>query len=224
MSELQSVLKFSGLRNNLEEIITGFFQKSPKFSNASKKAFGKMRKMWYNNKKAVKKMQNTNSKKPKSISKLLYLFAILLWVINLTYSVMRLFFELSQAWNLLFFIAVIIVGILSNAFNDENAFPDITYNKKFLDYCLTVSLIISVICAVVSGVCLLIAGGGPKIVDDAYYIYNNGQMVRPISEQQFFFFSVCESLIFSCVVLIFSSAMAKRVHTMYSLQKLSMKA
>ena len=169
-------------------------------------------------------MQNTNSKKPKSISKLLYLFAILLWVINLTYSVMRLFFELSLAWNLLFFIAVIIVGILSNAFNDENAFPDITYSKKFLDYCLTVSLIISVICAVASGLCLLIAGGGPKIVDDAYYIYNNGQMVRPISEQQFLFFSVCESLVFSCVVLIFSSAMAKRVHTMYSLQKLSMKA
>ena len=28
--QLQSILKFSGLRNNLKEIITGFFQKSPK--------------------------------------------------------------------------------------------------------------------------------------------------------------------------------------------------
>ena len=29
-AQMQSSLKFSGLRNNLEEIITGFFQKRPK--------------------------------------------------------------------------------------------------------------------------------------------------------------------------------------------------
>ena len=31
--QMQSSLKFSGLRNNLEEIITGFFQKRPKITS-----------------------------------------------------------------------------------------------------------------------------------------------------------------------------------------------
>ena len=124
MRELQSSLKFSG---------PGTFFKSPRnFQKRPIKYLEKCAKCGIITKRRWKKMQNTNSKKPKSISKLLYLFAILLWVINLTYSVMRLFFELSLAWNLLFFYCSDNCRYFIQRFQRRKRFPGYYIQQKIL--------------------------------------------------------------------------------------------
>ena len=75
-------------------------------------------------------------------------------------------------------------------------------------------------CAAVFGfVAILIAGGGPEEIDGVYCIVNHGDIVRTVTEGAYIFFLVCEVMIFTFGLLIFSSMMAMRIRKMYVLQK-----
>ena len=148
--------------------------------------------------------------------KILYCFSLLSWILNICFIIMQFFIEISMAWIIVFFASIIIQGIASGAFGDETAIPNVKIKRKFLDYCINISLILAVVITAISGISLLIAGGGPEIINDTYCIVNHGDVVREISSPYLFFFlCICDFMLFNCVILIFSSLMALRIRKLY---------
>lgn len=148
--------------------------------------------------------------------KILYCFSLLSWILNICFIIMQFFIEISMAWIIVFFASIIIQGIASGAFGDETAIPNVKIKRKFLDYCINISLILAVVITAISGISLLIAGGGPEIINDTYCIVNHGDVVREISSPYLFFFlCICDFMLFNCVILIFSSLMALRIRKVY---------
>lgn len=155
-------------------------------------------------------------KKKGKYIKILYCFSLLSWILNIGFIIMQFFIEISMAWIIVFFASIIIQGIASGAFGDETAIPNVKIKRKFLDYCLNISLIIAVVITAISGISLLIAGGGPEIINDTYCIVNHGDVVREISSPYLFLFlCICNFMLANCAILIFSSLMALRIRKLY---------
>ncbi len=153
--------------------------------------------------------------------KILYCFSLLSWILNICFIIMQFFIEISMAWIIAFFASIIIQGIASGAFGDETAIPNIKIKRKFLDYCINISLILAVVITAISGISLLIAGGGPEIINDTYCIVNHGDVVREISSPYLFLFlSLCHFMLFNCAILTFSSLMTLRIRKLYLFQHL----
>ncbi len=156
--------------------------------------------------------------KSKGINRFVYYFSMLAWITNICFIFIPFFFEVSGIWVLGVFASVLIQAITSNAFGDT-VIPDVKIKPKFLDICLNISLLVSIITSVVSGVSLFVAGGGPETIDGLYYIVNHGEIIREITSYKLFlFFVICDSLLFSCGILIFSSLMALRIRKLYLIQ------
>ncbi len=157
-------------------------------------------------------------KKSKSINKFIYYFSLLTWIINICFIIIPFFFEVSGIWVLGVFASVLIQAIISSAFGDT-VIPDVKIKHKFLDICLNISLLVSIITSVICGVSLFAAGGGPETIDGLFYIVDHGEIVREITSYKLFlFFVICDSLLFSCGILIFSSLMALRIRKLYLIQ------
>lgn len=157
-------------------------------------------------------MKNAENRK---IGKALYFFSLFIWLLNILFIAIQFFTEIPLFWVAGIFLAVIFEGFASGAFSDKD---DITYTltqKRALDYFLDISKIISIICTAVSGIALLIAGGGPEIINKAYYIVNHGEIVNSISSRWFLVLSIFETLLFGCAILIFSTFMAIRIRILF---------
>lgn len=157
--------------------------------------------------------------KAKHINPVLYIFSLVVWGFNLFCCIFHYFIEIPPTWIIVVFVCVFIEGIWSGAFSGEPAIPDGAYKKRFLDYCLIISSIVARCVAVFGFVAILIAGGGPEEIDGVYCIVNHGDIVRTVTEGAYIFFLVCEVMIFTFGLLIFSSMMAMRIRKMYVLQK-----
>ena len=158
-------------------------------------------------------------KKSKPINKFIYCFSLLTWIINICLIIIPFFFEVSGIWVIGIFASILIQGITSKAFGDTNAIPEAKIKPKFLDICLNISLLVSIITSVICGVSLFAAGGGPETIDGLFYIVDHGEIVREITSYKLFlFFVICDSLLFSCSILIFSSLMALRIRKLYLIQ------
>ena len=158
------------------------------------------------------------NKNAKHISKPTYYFSLLTWVLNVFYVVIPFFFDISGLWFVAFFASVLFQGAISGAFYDETLVPKMTKPYKVMDYCLIASKYVSISLATVSFISLLIGGGGPEIMDEAYCLVNHGEIVRYLSIEWFIYFSVCDMLLFSCGILFFSTYMAMRVRALYCIQ------
>ena len=157
-------------------------------------------------------------KKSKPINTFIYCFSLLTWIINICFIIIPFFFEVSGIWVLGVFASVLIQAITSSAFCDT-VIPDVKIKHKFLDICLNISLLVSIITSVICGVSLFAAGGGPETIDGLFYIVDHGEIVREITSYKLFlFFVICDSLLFSCGILIFSSLMALRIRKLYLIQ------
>ena len=157
-------------------------------------------------------------KKSKPINKFIYCFSLLTWIINICFIIIPFFFEVSGIWVLGVFASVLIQAITSSTFGDT-VIPDVKIKHKFFDICLNISSLVSIITSVICGVSLFAAGGGPETIDGLYYIVNHGEIIREITSYKLFlFFVVCDSLLFSCGILIFSSLMALRIRKLYLIQ------
>ena len=157
-------------------------------------------------------------KKSKPINKFIYCFSLLTWIINVCFIIIPFFFEVSGIWVLGVLASVLIQAITSSAFGDT-VIPDVKIKHKFLDICLNISLLVSIITLVICGVSLFAAGGGPETIDGLFYIVDHGEIVRKITSYKLFlFFVICDSLLFSCGILIFSSLMALRIRKLYLIQ------
>ena len=157
-------------------------------------------------------------KKSKPINKFIYCFSLLTWIINICFIIIPFFFEVSGIWVLGVFASVLIQAIISSAFGDT-VIPDVKIKHKFLDICLNISLLVSIITSVICGVSLFAAGVGPETIDGLFYIFDHGEIVREITSYKLFlFFVICDSLLFSCGILIFSSLMALRIRKLYLIQ------
>ncbi len=155
-------------------------------------------------------------KKSKPINKFVYYFSLLTWILNICFIFIPFFFEVSGVWIVGIFVSVLIQGIISKAFSEVNAIPDVKIKPEFLDICLNISFLSSIVFSGISGISLLIAGGGPEAIDGLYYIVNHGDIIREITSYNLYlFFVVCDLLLFSCGTLIFSSLMALRIRKLY---------
>ena len=156
--------------------------------------------------------------KSRHINKFIYCFSLLTWIINICLIILPFFFEVSGIWVVGIFASILIQAITSSAFGDT-VIPEVKIKPKFLDICLNISLLISIVFSALSGISLLVAGGGPETIDGLYYIVNHGEIIREITSYKLFlFFVVCDSLLFSCGILIFSSLMALRIRKLYLIQ------
>ena len=159
--------------------------------------------------------------KSRHINKFIYCFSLLTWIINICLIIIPFFFEVSGIWDVGIFASILIQGITSKAFGDNSAIPEVKIKPKFLDICLNISLLISIVFSALSGISLLVARGGPETIDGLYYIVNHGEIIREITSYKLFlFFVVCDSLLFSCGILIFSSLMALRIRKLYLIKTL----
>lgn len=148
--------------------------------------------------------------------KSLYCFSLLSWILNICFIIMQFFIEISMAWIIAFFASIIIQGIASGAFGDKTAIPNVKIKRKFLDYCINISLILAVVITAISGISLFIAGGGPEIINNTYCIVNHGDVVREISSPYLFLFlSICHFMLANCTILTFSSLMSLRIRKLY---------
>ena len=148
--------------------------------------------------------------------KSLYCYSLLSWILNICFIIMQFFIEISMAWIIAFFVSIIIQGIASGAFCDETAVPNVKIKRKFLDYCINISLILAVVITAISGISLFIEGGGPEIINDTYCIVNHGDVVREISSPYLFLFlSICHFMLANCAILTFSSLMSLRIRKLY---------
>ena len=135
------------------------------------------------------------------------------------FIIIPFFFEVSGIWIVGIFVSVFIQGIVSGAFYDETLVPKMKQKRKMIDYCLVASKYISISFAAVAFASILIGGGGPEIIDEAYCLVNHGDIVREISEGWFMYFTICEMLLFTCGILYFSTLMALRIRALYLIQK-----
>ena len=158
-------------------------------------------------------------KKVKHINKLLYYFSLLTWILNVCFIIIPFFFDISGIWIVGIFISVLIQAIYSGAFYDETLVPKTAKQYKTIDYCLIVSKYISISLAAVGFISLLVGGGSPEIIDEAYCLVNHGDIVRHISEGWFVYFAICEVLLFTCGMLYFSTFIALRIRALYLIQK-----
>jgi len=157
--------------------------------------------------------------KPKRISQALYIFSLVMWGFNLFCCMFHYFIEIPPPWIVVVFVCVFIEGIWSGAFSGEPAIPEGVYRKRLLDYCLISSNIVAYCAAAFGFLTILIAGGRPEEIDGVYCIANHGDSVRTLTEGSYIFFLVCEVMIFTFGLLIFSSMMAMRIRKMYVLEK-----
>ncbi len=156
--------------------------------------------------------------KTKHINKLIYYFSLLTWFVNICFIIVPFFFEITRILIVGIFISVLIQAIYSRAFYDETLVPKTTKQYKTIDYCLIVSKYISISLAAIGFISLLIGGGRPEIVDEAYCLVNHGDIVRHISNGWFVYFAICETLLFTCGILYFSTFIALRVRALYCAQ------
>ena len=158
-------------------------------------------------------------KKPKHINKPIYYFSLLTWIANICLVIIPFFCDLSGFWILGIFISILMQGIISGAFFDETHIPKTTEKHATIDHCLFVSKYISILLAAIGFISLLIGGGGPEMIEEAYYLVNHGDIVRQISEGWFIYFVICETLLFTCGTLYFSTIMALRIRVLYLIQE-----
>ncbi len=158
-------------------------------------------------------------KRAAHISKTIYIFSLLTWLIHIAFIAVSVFLEIPAVWVVTLFFSVFIQGIVSGALSGDTAIPHTNTKRTFLDFCLNISFLVSAVFAVLGGISLLIAGGGPEIIDGSYFIVNNGEIVREVSSASLFtYFCICDFLIFNCGMLIFTSLMALRIRKLYLFQ------
>ena len=152
------------------------------------------------------------------ISKPLYCFSLLTWLLNVCFVVVPFFLDVSKLWPVVFFASVAIQGASSGAFSDKTLVPKMSKPYKVIDYCLIITKHISTGLAAIGFISLLVGGGSPEIINETYCLVNHGDIVRYISYEWFVYFSICDMLLFSCGILFFSTYMALRIRTLYCLQ------
>lgn len=157
--------------------------------------------------------------KLKHINPALYIFSLVVWGFNLFCCIFHYFIEIPSPWIIVVFACVLIEGICSGAFSGEPAIPDGAFKKRFLDYCLFISNIVGYCASLFGFLAILIAGGRPEEINGVYFIVDHGDIVRTITEGWYIFFLICEVMIFTFGLLIFSSLMAMRIRKLYVLQK-----
>lgn len=151
----------------------------------------------------------------KYISKPLYYFTHIHWFLNAIFVVMSFFCAPPSLFYLFFFVSIGIQGIASGAFSAKTAIDEAAKIHTAMDRCLVIAKSISLPLSAVCFFSLFVVGGSPQIIDGAYCLVNHGQIIRYVSSNSFLYFSICDRVVFSSVILYFSAILALRIRTMY---------
>lgn len=161
-------------------------------------------------------MQNIFATKtnPVFISKPQYYFSMLTWLASLCFVFFSFLFDTLNIWWILLFALILIQGSISRAFSEKNPASQIK-KRKPIDYCLIASRYISLSLVFIGLFSLIASGGGPEIIDGTYYLTSHGHIVRPVSYGWFVYLSICETLLFSCGILFFSTHLFLHTRSLY---------
>lgn len=151
------------------------------------------------------------------ISKKLYVFSFSTWVACIAAIVVGIFLDIMLIAFIPLFISCLAQTTCSGLFSNkiEPEIPDA--NSRF-DTALSITLKIACILTSVGFVSLLIAGGGPEIVDGRYCVVNHGEVVRIISGGWYRALCVCEFILFSMGIYYFATYTFKSIRRIYLYQ------
>ena len=154
----------------------------------------------------------------KKISKWLYIFSLYTWLANMAFIIINLFVDMFAISFILLFVSVVLQGIFSGAFSNNDFALEKTANKTWLDCMVLISKILSAFGMGIGAGSLFIVGGVPEIVGEEYCIVNHGAVVRVISGNWYIYFSVCQYLMLSFGMLIFTTFMFARIRSIFLMQ------
>ena len=138
------------------------------------------------------------------------------WIANISFVILYFFLEFSAIWILPIFISnflQVLFFIKNTDCSGEEIKP-----YALIDHLLNISKYISMCATALSFISLLVVQGGPEVVNGAYCIVDHGEVVRTVSKNWFFYFTLCEDFLFIFGILIFSSSITQEIRTLY-LQK-----
>ena len=101
---------------------------------------------------------------------------------------------------------IVVDFILYNCYTGSSSIP-LNRQKK-------VSLVLYVLGIVAFGIgftTLFIAGGGPEVIDNRYYIVNHGEIIKEITYIAFRFLQLCETALSGGLILSFSAMFCNSV-------------
>lgn len=150
------------------------------------------------------------------INKFIYSFSLLTWIANICFVILYFFLDFSAIWILIIFISnfLQVLFFIKNTDCNENEIKP----HALIDHLLNISKYISICVTAICFVSLLVVQGGPEVVNGIYCIVDHGEVVRTVSKNWFFYFTLCKDFLFIFGILIFSSSITQEIRTLY-LQK-----
>ncbi len=174
------------------------------------------------------------------ISKFLYVFSLTTWccslvsvIYSLVLNIENIFKAIQSETNyttelnifyIIIFIAIVFEGLKSGAFTKHDDIDnEQDYKMNRFDYFILIVGIIGALCGALCFVSTLFAGGSPEIINDSVFckfcIVDHGELIGYITKTKFIYLSICDILMFPCILLFFASIMAFRIRTLYLEQK-----
>ncbi|MGN1444797.1 MAG: hypothetical protein ACI4WV_00760 [Eubacteriales bacterium] len=154
----------------------------------------------------------------KKVHTWLYRLSLFTWLANIALIVINLFVDLFGISIICLFVSVVLQGFLSGVFATNSMTLEEPVPKTRLDLAVSISQIISLLVSAVGFISILLAGGSPEIVNEAYCLVNHGEVVRTVSKNWFVYLSVCEYCLQFFSILIFSTFMFSKIRGLYLTQ------
>lgn len=155
----------------------------------------------------------------RKIHRWLYILSLCTWLAHLVLIVANIFVDLVAISFIFLFISLIIQGVCSGAFSSNDFTSTKVLKKRWLDYVLMFSKIISILSMGVGVISLFVSGGGPEIIDDKFCVVNHGEIIRIISEEWYVYLSICDFFVSFFGLLIFTTLMFERIRYLYLSQR-----
>lgn len=182
----------------------------------------------------MRKLESNTKTQSPYISKFLYVFSLIVWCCSLIAVICSFVLNIENIFDaiqtktdyinklnilyIIIFIAIIFEGFKSGAFTEHDEDMDNSKDNKVnrFDYFFLVVGMIGALCGAICFVSILFAGGSPEIINDSVFcVVNHGELIGYITKTEFIYLSICDVLIFPCILLFFASIMAFRIRTLY---------
>ena len=170
------------------------------------------------------------------ISRFLYVFSLTTWCCSLVSVICSLVLNIENIFKaiqletnyttelnifyIIIFIAIVFEGFKSGAFTKQDDIDnEQDYKMNRFDCFILVVGIIGALCGALCFVSTLFAGGSPELIKGVFCITDHGELIGYITKTKFIYLSICDILMFPCILLFFASIMAFRIRTLYLEQK-----
>ena len=127
--------------------------------------------------------------------KRIYYFSIVVWILNIIACLLCTFIpqfaEHNTYFFTFFFVTYLFEAVEANLFKIKKIKSK---HKTFFDYCITITLLFGISCAILSFIVSTINGGIVTIRYGKYCVMNHSELVKFITEEEYWKMKVIEAL------------------------------